>query len=103
MEPVPYGLQGSIMSEREWMREEAARSLERLLPRVRAALTEARATDPTGYAGFEVRLQREWPRLFALLLQLRSTTFQLDRKFFKLAALVVGKVVQSEQLAEFAE
>lgn len=87
MEPVPNGLQGSIMSEREWMREEATRSLERLLPRVRAALTEARATDPTGYAGFEVRLQREWPRLFALLLQLYGGQYDF---FYHLEQLLLA-------------
>ncbi len=58
------------MSERDWMRGEASRSLARLLPRVRAELAEARAADPAGYEGFEARLEREWPRLFELLLRL---------------------------------
>ncbi len=58
------------MSERDWTRGEAARTLARLLPRVRAELEEGRKADPAAYEQFEARLQREWPRLFELLLRL---------------------------------
>lgn len=63
-------MRGSIMADSEWTRAQAARSIERLLPRLRAELADARAADPAGWECFEARLAREWPRLFALLLQL---------------------------------
>lgn len=58
------------MSERDWTRGEAGRSMARLLPRVRAELAAAREADPAAYEVFEARLVREWPRLFGLLLRL---------------------------------
>jgi amylosucrase len=58
------------MAETEWTRAQAARSIERLLPRLREQLAAARAADPAGWERFEARLAREWPRLFGLLLQL---------------------------------
>jgi amylosucrase len=58
------------MSETEWTRGQAARSLERLLPRLRETLAETVAADPAAWALFEQRLSREWGRLFGLLLRL---------------------------------
>jgi amylosucrase len=75
------------MSERDWTREEAARSLGRLLPRMRDALTAARTEDPAGYECFESRLRREWPRLFALLLRLYGGHYDF---FYQLEQLLLA-------------
>jgi amylosucrase len=66
---IPH-LQGSIMSETEWTRVQAARTLERLLPRLRDAQAVTIAADPAAWARFEQRLGQEWGRLFGLLLRL---------------------------------
>lgn len=58
------------MSETDWVRDQAARSLDRLLPRLRAELAPARRADREGWERFEARLRHEWPRLFGLLLHL---------------------------------
>ncbi|MFV9506028.1 MAG: hypothetical protein AB4911_15860 [Oscillochloridaceae bacterium umkhey_bin13] len=58
------------MTDPNWTHTEATRALNRLLPRLRSELAEARTADPTGWTHFEARLQHEWPRLFALLLHL---------------------------------
>ncbi|CAA9552889.1 MAG: GH13_4 / GH13_16 / GH13 / GH13_36 / GH13_ 17 / GH13_31 / GH13_29 / GH13_40 / GH13_23 / GH13 _30 / GH13_18 / GH13_35 / GH13_21 / GH13_20 / GH13_2 [uncultured Thermomicrobiales bacterium] len=42
----------------------AARSLERLLPRLRDGFAAERASDPVGWAAFEVRLERHFGALF---------------------------------------
>ncbi len=63
------------MSTRDWTNEAAARSLERLLPRLRNELAAARQADPQGWQTFELRLVREWPRLFAILLQLYGSHY----------------------------
>ncbi len=57
------------MHDVETMRRQAARSLERLLPRVQATFGAAGGSDADWHA-FETRLQREWDRLFGLLIQL---------------------------------
>ncbi|NTU79637.1 MAG: amylosucrase [Chloroflexales bacterium] len=63
------------MSERDWTRGEATRSLTRLLPRVHVELAQERDADPEAYRQFEARLCREWPRLFGLLLRLYGTHY----------------------------
>ncbi|RRR74757.1 MAG: amylosucrase [Candidatus Viridilinea halotolerans] len=75
------------MHDPNWLRIESARSLERLLPRVRSALAEAQAQDPAGYARFEARLQREWPRLFDLLLRLYGGQYDF---FYQLEQLLLA-------------
>lgn len=52
------------------VRAQAARSLDRLLPRLRAEMAVVITEDPTTWQQFEARLGREWERLFALLLRL---------------------------------
>jgi amylosucrase len=64
-----------MMAERDWTRTQAARSIERLLPRLREEMRPTREADPMGWERFEVRLQREWPRLFDLLLQLYGGSY----------------------------
>lgn len=58
------------MSDNNWTRTEAAHSLDRLLPRLRAELADARTADAVGWTAFEARLGHSRPRLFALLLHL---------------------------------
>ncbi|HEY0735620.1 MAG TPA: alpha-amylase family glycosyl hydrolase [Herpetosiphonaceae bacterium] len=58
-----------MMHEAETLRRQAARSIDRLLPRVRAAFAEAGGSTED-WQVFEARLRREWERLFGLLLQL---------------------------------
>jgi amylosucrase len=74
------------MSETEWTRSQAARSLERLLPRLRAALAEAMAADPAAWRGFEARLGREWERLFGLLLRLYGQQYDF---FYHLEQIIL--------------
>lgn len=52
------------------VRAQAARSLDRLLPRLRAEMAIVVTEDPATWQQFEARLGREWERLFALLLRL---------------------------------
>jgi amylosucrase len=75
------------MAEVDWLRTQAARSLERLLPRLREELTAARADDPAGWARFEARLQHEWPRLFGLLFHLYGSHYDF---FYHLEQLLVA-------------
>jgi amylosucrase len=51
------------------VRRQAARSLERLLPRVQAAFGDAGGLD-ADWQSFETRLRQEWERLFGLLIRL---------------------------------
>ncbi|PDW02958.1 amylosucrase [Candidatus Viridilinea mediisalina] len=74
------------MSDPTWQQEAAAQALERLLPRLRSALAAAQAADAAGYAAFEARLQREWPRLFTLLLRLYGGQYDF---FYQLEQLLL--------------
>jgi len=56
------------MLDAEWIRQQAAVSLDRLWPRLDAQLGGSRPPDQ--WQAFEARLRREWPRLFGLLVEL---------------------------------
>ncbi|NJN15198.1 MAG: amylosucrase [Oscillochloris sp.] len=73
------------MSETEWIREHAIRSLERLLPPLRVIMAGVVKDDPNGWQVFERRLWAEWPRLFRLLHQLYGTNYDF---FYHLGAIL---------------
>jgi amylosucrase len=74
------------MYEAETLRRQSARSLERLLPRVRAAFAEAGGA-AEDWQSFEARLGREWERLFGLLLQLYGQQYDF---FYHLEQLLLA-------------
>jgi amylosucrase len=57
------------MADAEWVRRQAALSLERLWPRL-LEFREQAQTAPEAWRAFELRLRREWERLFGLLIDL---------------------------------
>jgi len=61
----------------------ASKTLERLLPRVRAALGEA--TGSADWTAWEKRLAQEWPRLWSLLYRLYGTQYDF---FYQLEMLL---------------
>lgn len=75
------------MPDLDWTRTQAARSIERLLPRLRVEVAEARAADPAGWERLEARLQHEWPRLFTLLLHLYGTQYDF---YYHLEQILLG-------------
>jgi amylosucrase len=58
------------MSEGDWVRSQAELTHRRIVARLRNDFAVARAVEPEHWASFERRLATQWPRLFALLLQL---------------------------------
>ena len=58
------------MADAETIHQQAALSLQRLWPRLEAALRDEAASAPADWRAFETRLRREWERLFGLLLGL---------------------------------
>lgn len=58
------------MNDKLWLKQQAALTLDRLLPRVEVVLTPADATQP-----FYKRLHEEFPRLFRLLYDLYGTHY----------------------------
>jgi amylosucrase len=82
------------MADTEWTRAQAARSIERLLPRLRAELADAQAADPAGWERFETRLAREWPRLFGLLLHLYGDHYDF---FYHLEQILLAAARAWEQ------
>ncbi len=58
------------MSEGEWVRTQAEIAHQRVVARLRNDFATARAAEPEHWANFERRLATQWPRFFALLLQL---------------------------------
>jgi amylosucrase len=73
------------MPDAEWVRHQAALSLERLWPRIEARFVSETAASPDDWRAFEVRLRREWERLFGLLLDLYSTQYDF---FFHLEQIL---------------
>lgn len=63
------------MGDNDWTRAQATRSLGRLLPRLRTEMVAAATADEAGWQCFEARLEREWPRLFALLHHLYGSNY----------------------------
>lgn len=58
------------MSQPDWIRHHTAVSLQRILPRVRFRYQDRIARNPEAWDAFQSRLQREWGRLFGLLVGL---------------------------------
>ena len=50
------------MADAEWVRQQAALSLERLWPRIEARFQSGQAAAPDDWRAFEVRVRREWER-----------------------------------------
>jgi amylosucrase len=61
------------MADAEWVRQQAAVSLERLWPRLDTLLGEQ--ADQQDRQVFEQRLRREWERLFGLLIALYGDNY----------------------------
>lgn len=74
------------MHETEKTRQYAAQSLARLLPRVEAAFAAADGTRED-WRAFEIRLRREWERLFGLLLTLYGQQYDF---FYHLEQLLLA-------------
>ncbi|NTV62445.1 MAG: DUF3459 domain-containing protein [Oscillochloris sp.] len=74
------------MSDIDWIRERARRSLVRILPRVRSTFNNDADSDPGAWRTFEARLTREWERLFGLLFQLYGTEYDF---FYQLEQVMV--------------
>ena len=75
------------MADADWVRQEAARSLGRLWPRLEARFREQAAAMPAEWSAFEERLRREWSRLFGLLFGLYGTHYDL---FYHLEELLAA-------------
>src|SRR4051812_9881719 len=73
------------MADAEWVRQQAAVSLDRLWPRLETALGE-QASLPQRQA-FEARLRHEWERLFGLLLALYGDQYDF---FYHLEQLLLA-------------
>ena len=80
--------QASLLNEHQFERE-SSRALKRLLPRLEKELSDSISADPTGWQVFSERLQRNFPTLFYLYLNLYSTRydffFHLEDLLFSLA------------------
>ncbi len=74
------------MREHERIQRAAARSLDRLWPRVAQVFAQIEGADED-CAAFEQRLRREWPRLFSLLLGLYGTQYDF---FYQLEQLALA-------------
>ena len=58
------------MSQPDWIQHHTAISLRRILPRVRRRYRDRIVAAPEAWESFEVRLRREWGRLFPLFIDL---------------------------------
>jgi amylosucrase len=74
------------MPDATWIREQAALSLERLLPRLRAEF-EAIPADSQEWQEWDRRLHAEWERLFGLLVQLYGQHYDF---FYHLEQLLLA-------------
>lgn len=75
------------MCDRERERHMAARTLDRLWPRIQHEFAQERAEEPHQWTLLEERLRREWPRLFHLLLALYGQQYDL---YFHLERLLTA-------------
>jgi len=73
------------MADAEWVRRQAAVSLGRLWPRLDAVLSEQATLEQR--QAFEVRLRREWERLFGLLIALYGDNYDF---FYHLEQLLLA-------------
>ncbi|HEU0295276.1 MAG TPA: alpha-amylase family protein [Anaerolineales bacterium] len=69
------------------MERETERTLQRLLPRVQKELTDSISADPGGWQDFTARLEKYFPPLFNLYLDLYGTRYDF---FFHLEDLIVS-------------
>lgn len=74
------------MSDSVWVREQAARSLQRLWPRLATTLGNEATAQPAAWSAFHDRLEREWPRLFGLLHRLYGSEYDF---FYHLEAILL--------------
>ena len=65
------------MSDQERTSRHAAKTLARLWPRIQATLAAEAAASPAAWKQLAVRVQREWPRLFGLLVRLYAGSYDL--------------------------
>ena len=72
------------MNSSDWLLEQSALTLTRLLPRIEPLFSDANSDD---WTPFERRLRREWPRLFPLLHQLYGQHYDF---FYHLEALLLA-------------
>src|SRR4051794_27717603 len=75
----------TAMADAEWVRQQAAISLERLWPRLDALLSEP--APPAQRQAFEARLRHEWQRLFGLLFELYGGNYDF---FYHLELLLLA-------------
>ena len=75
------------MADAEWVRQQAAVSLERLRPRLAARFQAQAGAAPDAWCAFEARLDREWARLFSLLFELYGGHYDL---FYHLEELLAA-------------
>ncbi len=73
------------MADAEWVRRQAAVSLDRLWPRLEVLLVAQ--TTPAQRQAFEARLRREWERLFGLLIALYGDSYDF---FYQLEQLLLA-------------
>src|SRR5262245_601112 len=73
------------MRDADWLRREAAISLERLWPRMEASVQRQAQERPELWQAFEERLRREWGRLFRLLIELYGDRYDF---FYHLEQIV---------------
>ncbi|MGM0453249.1 MAG: alpha-amylase family glycosyl hydrolase [Thermodesulfobacteriota bacterium] len=77
------------MNNGDWISRQAEKSLERLIPRIRPRLGPDDETHSELWQTFEIRLRREWPRLFRLLVQLYGWQYDF---FYHLEQILVTAV-----------
>jgi len=73
------------MADAEWVRQQAAISLDRLWPRLDSLINEQ--ADQQQWQVFEARLRREWARLFGLLLALYGDNYDF---FYQLEQILLA-------------
>ncbi len=79
------------MADTQFVRQQAALSLERLWPRLESSFREVANAAPADWHALEIRLRREWEQLFGLLLGLYGGNYDF---FYHLEELLHA-VVQS--------
>lgn len=74
------------MPDANWLRQQATLSLDRLWPRIEMHFAGQRAALPAEWDAFEVRVRREWPRLFGLLYELYAANYDF---FYQIEQLLI--------------
>jgi len=79
--------ESSPSTDSDQLEQESKRALKRLLPRLEKELSNSISVDPTGWQVFSERLQKYFPSLFNLYLNLYSTRYDF---FFHLEDLLLS-------------